>query len=241
MLQNYVAKVKTKQELLKNIFRFEFSLLKPSIIEFKAGQYLLLDVKQGFRHYSISSSPRQNHILETVVDTAPMGIGSQYLLSLNVGDKVNFKAPIGLFILPATTKTKIFLATGTGIVPLISMLTSLAETKFKKNYQLFWGLRTKTDLYFTDRLASLQKQNPNFDYTYCLSKEEVKDEQCFSGHIQDALLILNSKFSIPTNSAGKLNYEFYLCGRPQTVDQLKQFLIDNIKVSETQIFHEKFT
>jgi len=84
MLNSYLAKLKTKQKLKKNIIRYEFSLLKPEIIDFKPGQCLLLDVKSGFRHYSISSSPTQNRLLETIVDTSPMGIGSKFLINLKM-------------------------------------------------------------------------------------------------------------------------------------------------------------
>ncbi len=237
MLQTYRARLSEKQELATKIYRFVFTLEAPQQVNFTAGQYLLLEVKGGYRQYSISSPPSQKTALETIVDVTPMGIGSKHLLSLNIGDTVSFRAPLGMFFLQTTNKPKLFLATGTGIAPIKAMILTLVEKGFSGPFQLFWGLRNKQDIYFQDLWASLKQKNSNFDYTYCLSREKDRLEKIFPGHIQDALKnfrFLNSNFQLH-------DAEFYLCGRPQTVDALKQFLLEELNISTKQVFHEKFT
>jgi len=230
MLQNYQARLISKKRLAKNSYQFKFLLIKPNQIKFEAGQYLLLDVKGGYRQYSVSSPPKQTTILETIVDLSPMGIGSQYLLGLKTGQPVSFKAPLGLFVLNKTKQPKIFLATGAGISPIKAMLSYLFENQFKKPVFLFWGLKKEENLYLESFLARLKKNNPNFNYFFCFSKQKPRKQNCFSGHIQKALA--------KTKIAKKA--EFYLCGRQNTVDSLKTFLLQNKKIPAHQIFHENF-
>lgn len=234
MLQTYTAKLKQKQQLVDKIYRFVFTLQNQAEINFTAGQYFLLDVKGGYRQYSISSPPSQKNALETVVDITPMGLGSKYLLSLKLGDTVSFRAPLGLFFLQKSEKPKLFLATGTGIAPMKSMILDLIEQKFTQPFQLFWGLRTKEDLYFQNLWSTLKQQNSNFNYTYCLSRETEKLNNVYNGYIQDALKNFALPFQLTT-------CEYYLCGRPQTVEALKQFLLQELKINPQQIFYEKFS
>jgi len=237
MLQTYAAQVTGKQEIAPKVFQFTFKLLKPKSIDFKAGQYFLLDVNGAFRHYSFSSSPSQKNIVETVVDISPMGIGSKYLLGLKINDQVSFRAPLGQFFLQPTNKPKIFLATGTGMVPFKSMILNLVESDFSQPFNLFWGLRQKTDLYFNNVWEKLAQKNQNFKYTYCLSREKIDQPYFFSGHIQDCFAHNLSSTFYPLSS----NPEYYLCGRPQTVEDLKQFVLNKIKIPKNNLFFEKFT
>lgn len=231
MLQNYTATLSVKQPLTKTVYRFEFSLPKSQTLIFTPGQYLLLEINGLYRQYSLSNSPSQKQSLETFIDLKPMGPGSLYLQSLKVGDKVNFRAPLGLFTLKPTQKPKYFLATGVGISPIKAMILDLYEKSFASPFQLFWGLASKQDLYLQDLWLKISQENSFFQYTYCLSKEILSKNNCFNGHVQMALASVKL---VPES-------EFYLCGRPTTVSVLQEFLLTKLKVLPQFIFHENFT
>lgn len=237
MLQTYTAQVTKKKVVAPDILQFSFKLIKPNSIEFKPGQYFLLQINDAVRHYSFSSSPNQKNEIETVVDISPMGIGSKYLASLTINDQVDFRAPLGQFFLQPNNKSKIFIATGTGMVPFKSMILFLVENRFSQPFKLVWGVRNRRDLYFNDIWQKLAHQSQYFNYYYCLSREKVERPHFFSGRIQNCLT--QNLTSIAPNALN--SYEFYLCGRPQTVEDLKQFLIQEIKIPEESIFFEKFT
>ena len=234
MLQSFDATLKETSKLAENIHHFVFSFINQEL-EFEAGQYMLVEVGGGYRQYSIGSSPNQKKEVETVVDVTPMGLGSKYLLNLKVGDEVKFRAPLGVFKLQTTSKPKFFLGTGTGIVPLKSMILALTESSFASSYNLYWGLRTKENLYFQSLWQELKTKNSQFSYQYCLSQEKEPLDNVFLGHIQEALLKTQKDLSILKAA------EYYLCGRPQTVAMLQDFLLNDLQIPDAQIFHEKFT
>jgi len=231
MLQNYTAILAAKTKLNHTIYAFTFKLTKPTNLSFQAGQYLLLDIKTGYRQYSISSSPSQTSILETLVDVKPMGLGSKFLLNLQLNDQVTFRAPMGMFTLKNTENPKVFLATGAGISPIKAMILQLEEQNFSPSFSLFWGVAQKQDLYLQDLWSDIKQNHANFNFSYCLSKETKLKTPYFCGHIQEALL---NQTLLPKT-------EFYLCGRPQTVKAIQDFLIQDLQIAPEFIFHENFT
>ncbi len=234
MLQTYKAKVSSIDQVSPKVYRFRFQLTEPQTVSFTAGQYLLLDVNGAYRQYSISSSPSQNTYVETAVDITPMGLGSKYLMGLKKGEEVSFRAPLGMFTLKKTGAPVVFLATGTGVVPLKSMIHQLTEDNYPQPYKLIWGLRERRSIYFDKEWQEIRVQNPNFDYLYCLSREENPDgPRQMKGHVQDALAALSPE------ELGRS--EFYICGRFQTVEDLKGFLIDKLKIHPDRLNYEKFT
>ena len=195
----------------------------------------MLNVTGRYRQYSISSSPQQTQEVEIVADTTPMGAGSKYLLSLQLHDPVTFRAPLGVFVLQQTDLPKIFLATGTGIAPLKSMVLDLAARDFKEDYHLLWGIRTHSDAYFKNDFEQLDTLHPSFHYHMCFSQEDPRDTTELKGHVQDGLKTLFPNINFVRN------YEFYICGRSQTVDGIKESLLNDFQIPASRTFHEKFT
>jgi len=235
MLTSCTGKVIQKELLNQNIYRFLFKIEGNAELNFQAGQYLMFEIDGKYRMYSISSSPDQRQTIEILVDVSPKGLATTYSHNLQINDIVFFKAPAGVFVLKNQSPNKMFLATGTGIAPMKSMITELLKQNYSGQLRLFWGLKTYSDVYLENFWQDLKTQHPNFDYQICLSRENVVKDGFFFGHVQDAIL----NFKLQTLNL--LEYEFYLCGRPQIIDGLKQELLTKFFIPETQIFHEKFT
>ncbi|MEK7293601.1 MAG: FAD-dependent oxidoreductase, partial [Nitrospirota bacterium] len=152
---------------------------EPDEIAFKAGQFVSFEVvnpKTGrpvSRPYSILSPPSQQDTVTLLLNLVPGGPGSIYLFSLKKGDEAKFKGPAGNFYLrndPA--KDLLFVATGTGIVPIWSMLHDRLERERDRSITLFWSLRSQKDLYYQDELAALARKHANFTAFTTLSRPE---------------------------------------------------------------------
>lgn len=103
---------------------------RPVDFQFKAGQFVFIDIPDTRyrRAYSIASSVDED-VLRFIIDISPMGVGTSYLSSLEVGDSISFNGAWGHMVLGEDMLDKpiYFIATGTGVAPFISMLAELPE------------------------------------------------------------------------------------------------------------------
>lgn len=109
-----------------------------------------------------------------------LGVCSNYLCDLQVGDAVTLTGPSGKrFLLPAehAAHDYLFLATGTGIAPFRGMLMDLAASGALATSRvvLVMGTPYATDLLYHDQLNALQQQFPNFTYLTAISREAQTD------------------------------------------------------------------
>ena len=178
-LQLFRATVCRVRDLTHDVRELDLRLVEPPRITFKAGQFLSFEVGQDalkrtiVRPYSIASPPSRPDVITLLFNLVPGGPGSTYLFSLRVGDETQFKGPTGAFYLrddPA--RDLLFVATGTGIAPLRSMLYALSERGFPRPVTLYWGLRSQRDLYYQDELEALARAHPNISFVTTLSRPE---------------------------------------------------------------------
>jgi NAD(P)H-flavin reductase len=175
MLQTFTAHVARVDDFTHDVRVVALDLRDPPDISFQAGQFVSFEVpKPGLpfpvtRPYSIASPPTSPRTIELLLNLVPGGPGSSFLFSLNAGDPVSFRGPAGTFVLrDYPDRRLLFIATGTGIAPIRSML--LTRLPSPTPVTLIWGLRSERDLYYQDELASLAAQYPEFSYTITLSQ-----------------------------------------------------------------------
>lgn len=178
-IQLFKARIDGIRNLTHDVREIRFALREPGEIAFKAGQFVSFEVvnpKTGrlvSRPYSILSPPSQRDTVTLLLNLVSGGPGSTYLFSLKEGDEAQFKGPAGNFyIRDEPTKDLLFVATGTGIVPIWSMLHDRLERNYARSITLLWGLRSQRDLYYQDELAALTKQHANFTAITTLSRSE---------------------------------------------------------------------
>ena len=178
-LQLFRATVCRIRDLTHDVRELDLRLVEPATITFKAGQFVSFEVgvneKQQtlIRPYSIASPPSSTGVLTLLFNLVPGGPGSTYLFSLKEGDETSFKGPAGTFRLrddPA--RDHLFVATGTGIAPIRAMLLALFEKDAACSVTLYWGLRSRRDLYWQDELAAWARAHPKFTFTTTLSRPE---------------------------------------------------------------------
>lgn len=205
-------------------------LLKPKALDFKAGQFLLLQVEpKTTRAYSIASPEQQKDRLELIIDTRPGGPGSRFTLNAKVDDRVWGHGPLGQFFLRPAKTPLVFAATGCGIAPFKSMVETLFNNQEARSVTLFWGMRYLKDVYLASHFQAVQSKWPNFWFRLCLSRPE-KTNPYFSGHVTAGL----GHFGALEKTA-----DYYVCGNQAMVTQVTQVLKDQ-EVPQNQIFTESY-
>ncbi len=194
-------KVKTKEELTNNTFYITFE----RNFNFTPGQVIALAVNPNDepRLYSIASGIHENEI-GVLFDVHNEGELTPQLAKLNIGDTVFISKPFGNFIWDE--KPSIWIATGTGIAPFISMIKSYQP----KNVTLLHGARKLDQFYFQELIESHLK---GAYQRFCTSES--------GPGIVDGRLTnhLNEKNNLPKD------YKYYLCGNSQMVIDVREILL----------------
>ena len=108
----------------------------------------------------------------------------------------------------------LFVATGTGIAPIRSMLRSLAVRASPRRITLFWGLRSERDLYYQDELTVLQQQLPSLSATITLSQPTGS----WPGPVGRVTPLVTE--AVTTTS----NLEVYLCGNGGMIRDVRNLM-----------------
>lgn len=228
-----IGKVEYKANLAGNNYLVRIGFER--IADFTPGQYASLKVNdEGIRRsYSVASLPGKKSI-DLLVDISPMGVGSKYILGLNVGDEVEVLGFLGRFIvdplLLIESKQILFLATGTGIAPLRPMIEDLLyKKKYSGEVRLIWGMRYEKDLYWLKEMDNINRDFDNFKFDIVISKPS-EDWPGFRGHVGSVIDQLAQKWS------GTLAY---LCGSPDMIAE-NEIKLKEKGVPEGHIFYEKY-
>jgi NAD(P)H-flavin reductase len=200
---------------------FEFEVLGEEPFEFQPGQYIALDIevegRKHARYYSVASAPNHGRRFDLCLNVIPGGVVSPWLYSLLPGARILFSGPHGAFRLrqPVDPSTA-FIATGTGIAPLRSMIHHLFCRPIAAEVTLLLGVRTEADILYRAEFERLARDNPGFRFIPTLSRPspEWKGRR---GYVQEHLASLFS---------GQNGFHAYICGLKNMVNEVCRRLED---------------
>jgi Na+-transporting NADH:ubiquinone oxidoreductase subunit F len=238
-IQEYECVCADIQDLTYDIKQFRFELKEPDRMKFVPGHYVqfFTPVYEGseeevYRAYSISSDPSDEGFIELIVRLAPNGICTTYMFEqLRVGDPVRINGPYGDFRLSDTDAPVVFVAGGSGMAPIKSMLHEMVNTASTRTATYYFGVNTPRDLFFVEEMKAFEAKLPNFRFVPVLAIPEAgngwKGE---TGLVTEAL-------GRSLNTAG--SYEAYLCGSPGMIDATIEVLKGHGMPLE-HIYYDKF-
>ena len=240
LIKEFHVNVAEIEDLTPNIKRLHLKILTPEEgISFKAGQYVQLEVPKyemtrgpEYRAYSVASSAGENHDLELAITKVPDGAVTTYVHDyLKVGEELIVNGPFGEFYLRDSDRDILFIATGSGLAPIKSILHQMEEEGIKRKATLFFGARTRKDLLYYDKLRDFEKRLPNFTFFPTLSRPTEEDQwDGEKGRVTDL---------IEKHIAENANIQVYICGAPTMVDSCEDILTKK-GIPEDQIFYDKF-
>lgn len=202
-------------------------------LDFLPGQYVNVTVPGTDLHrsYSFSSGPNQ-HQVSFLVRITDGGAMSGYLADRAlIGDRVEFTGPMGSFYLRDLTRPALFLAGGTGLAPLLSMLERLASSDAAPSahpVHLIYGVTTDQDLVHLDTLEDYADVLPGFTFDHCVAdpSSSARNKGFVTG-------LINAK-TLHDGDA-----DVYLCGPPAMVEAVRGH-IASLGVTPASFHYEKF-
>ena len=213
----YKARLLERRRLSENTF--EAALTRPAGFDVKPGQHIRCIYEALEREYSLISPPSDKTMNICVRDTGT-GNFSSILASAKPGWEFHFTGPHGHFLFRPSERIPVFIATGTGIAPFVSMTRSGLS-----GFILLHGVQTARELYYEQLLRDKARL-----YIPCLSRHHDghAPADAFPGRVTEYI----------ENHLTQAPYDFYLCGRAEMIRDV--MLLADEKFQTSRIYSERF-
>ncbi|MCY7373536.1 MAG: phenylacetate-CoA oxygenase/reductase subunit PaaK [Spirochaetaceae bacterium] len=210
---------------------------------FTHGQHLTvrteIDGVEVRRNYSICAPATSGRLRIGVKHLRGGAFSGHATSALRVGDVVEVMTPTGRFFTaldPAQAKHYCAVAAGSGITPVLSILTTVLEVEPRSTVTLVYGNRTTASVMFLDEIADLKDRYPTrFRLVNVLSREP-QEVELFSGRIDADKMRRLLATLLPSVTVD----EWFLCGPFAMVEEAREVLRENgvaLANVHTELFH----
>ena len=215
-----IQKVELLQRRWLSKYVFEIELTRPPGWDFKPGQTICFIHGSLERYYSLLSAP-DAATLEICVYSVPGGSFSPVLAEAEIGTTFNVTGPHGYFTFNRSERAPVFIATGTGIAPFVSMGRSGIA-----GFTLLHEVDSTADLYYQDLFREIAS-----NYIPCLTKTSSVGPMPPGTYHGNAAEFLKKNL-LPAK------YDFYLCGEREMTRNVT--LVADAHFSGSYVFKEVF-
>ncbi len=181
-----LGQIVQKEQIAHDIVSLKIQINK-NFVAAQAGQHhpIVIEIN-GIRYertYSLTQVDAQ-HVLLTAKKVDQGKVSSYLLEKAQVGDVIEFGQPYGEMTLPQQQKL-IFLAAGSGITPMYSLIQELVKTGELKNRQvdlLYW-VKTAEDCAFKTQFDQIAQQYPQLKLHYFFTQAESAQPRLNEQHL----------------------------------------------------------
>lgn len=204
--------------------------------EFKPGQFIGLRLKlegeEEERSYSLSAPQIEEGLKITVKKIKGGKVSTHIVEDLEKGDMLHCTPPEGRFTIapkPDARRKHYFIAAGSGITPVYSMIRYLLDAEPKSDIYLLYGNRTREEAIFLKKLEELEEDyKGQLHIKYVYSKEDkprwnifsIDDSKPWHGRINEKRV---KKWLKKHPAEGKESH-YYICGPGSMNQNLYQYL-----------------
>jgi ferredoxin/flavodoxin---NADP+ reductase len=191
---------------------------------FEPGQYATLGLvghdgpKLIQRPMSVSSSADDVSEYEFFIRLVDRGGFTPLLWERTIGDAINIKGPKGKFLLQDDGRRALFVASGTGLAPFISMIDTLRDRGQERDIVLLHGVSHEHDLAWRDKLTELE--SGGFPLRYVATISRPNENPTWAGCTGRVEAIVESQLddlALTPETA-----TLYLCGNPEMITAVEE-------------------
>jgi CDP-4-dehydro-6-deoxyglucose reductase len=207
----------------------EISLRLPPTANFVfiEGQYLDIMRNNLRRSYSIASMAGQKEITLLIKRFENGKMSDYWFNQATENDLLRIEGPKGTFFLRDNSKPLLFLATGTGIAPIMSILTSLdndSSYQQQEPISVFWGNRYAEEFVWKPKFKNLK-----VEFIEVCSKPK-DDWGGAIGYVQDIAI---------QKQPGLVNFAVYACGSNAMIQSAKETFAE-LGLPDNQFYSDAF-
>jgi len=215
-------------------------------VDYEAGQFLTFLINyyghEIRRSYSLSTVPGTDEHVSVTVKRRPNGEISRYIQDdWKPGTQVTSLPPAGRFTLatdPNLQRHIVFIAAGSGIVPVFALLKKVLQNEANSKATLIYQNNNEDSIIFSNTLELL-KRSYGERFTRIDLLSNPKNPNILVRRLNNGLLesLLNQQ---PDLTLHERNIEFYLCG-PAAFMRMAQFTLRMMGYLDEQVHKENFT
>lgn len=218
--------------LAHDVVRLWLKLPETQRLQFQAGQYLDFILADGrHRAFSIANAPHDDELIELHIRHVDGGEFTDWVFE-KLQDKaiLRIEAPHGSFVLDEQSeRPMLFIGGGTGFAPLKGQIQHALHNGIQRPMTLYWGVRSRRDLYLPDLPRQWAEQHPNFHYVPVLSEPD-QDWDGRTGFVHNA--VLQDIDDLPA-------HDIYMAGPPIMVGSARDAFRER-GVPDTQMHYDSF-
>lgn len=175
------------------------------------------------RSYSICTNANSGKLRVGIKRLSGGAFSTWATSSLQAGEILEVMPPVGEFVIepdPAAANHYAAIAAGSGITPILSLVSTTLETEPASRWTLIYGNRTASSIMFFDEVEGLKDRYPDrLHLIHVLSREEP-DLELYAGRIDQEKLALLFESVVDADSVD----EWFLCGPYEMVMSVRSLL-----------------
>ncbi len=233
------ARVATLSRPAPDVVLMRLQLPATVAYKYRAGQYLEFILRDGARRsYSMANAPErlgEPPVVELHLRHMPGGKFTDHVFAaMKERDILRVEGPFGSFFLREDSQAPIvLLASGTGFAPIKALIEHMQTTGSERTAVLYWGCRTRADLYLHDWALEAAAAMPNLRYVPVLSEPLPADGwQGRTGLVHQAVMS-----DLPDLSG----HVVYACGAPVMVESARRDFKARCGLPEEAFYADSFT
>ena len=213
---------------------------------FEPGQHLTVratihgqEVRQSYSICQSRGAAGMEHLRRVAVARVPEGRMSTFLNDVVApGDVLDVMTPLGSFTCPTRPdgiRHHVAIAAGSGITPVIALLTTALEEEPGSRATLLYGNRRTSSIMFLEELEDLKNRFPGRFQLIPVLSREAQDVELFHGRLDRERLQAIFAALVPVDQVD----EWYLCGPFGLVTGAEELLRER-GVDPSHVHHEIF-
>jgi len=238
-IREYRTQVADLRDLTYDIKEVRLKLVDPLEMSFLAGQFVQFrvpgtdpDQPPFYRSFSMASNPLARGELVFQIRYVPKGACTTYVhQKMKVGDDLTIVGPWGSTYLRDSERDILFIAGGSGMSPVRSILLDMVNRHSPRRTRYFFGAKSARDLFRVDEMRELEKKLPDFRFIPALSEPAPGDHWTGETGLITAVV---DRHVMKGSQA-----EAYLCGSPMMVNTCMNVLKAK-GIPDSRIFFDKF-
>jgi CDP-4-dehydro-6-deoxyglucose reductase len=208
-------------------------------LRYHAGQYVEFILRDNARRsYSMANAPHtqtDRPFIELHLRHMPGGRFTDHVFgAMKEKEILRIEGPFGSFFLREDSDRPIvLLASGTGFAPLKAIIEHMEFKAITRPAVLYWGCRSKADLYLHDWALQAAARLPSLRYVPVLSEPKPADGWAGrTGLVHRAVMV-----DLPDLSG----HQVYACGAPVMVESAQRDFVATCGLPPEEFYADSFT